>query len=536
MNKKILLIQPRHGVWDGICIRFPESILTIAAIPHKMGYDVKILDCRVTADWENVLSNYLKDGKPVCIGITALTGPAIKDLLTSVEIIKKFDNTIPIIFGGVHATLLPEQSLEHEGIDIVMKGEADYTFFEVVKIFEKNTLDEVLKSDALNNVKGIYYYKRSTNGVTHKHNDNGSGNGSLNVKNPHDNNKFGKNIVFTGNNPLIMDLDSLPDSPYELLDLPKYNAVDLGHGTSASFQTSRGCPFACKFCGNEVLQERKLRSISISKLVAKIKMLQTKYGYNSFLFVDDLTSAGRKHFIEFCTALANIRPKIAWESTGIRANLISKLNKDDMKLLSESGCKALDIGIETGSERMLKRIQKADTKENMLYANRLIAEANLPFTTKYTFIVGYPTETDEERNETVEFFLQLYKDNPRIFPMFFVYLPIVGTELYNEIISKKLFKSPKSLKDWVDIDSTSWFYKHDNWIPNHKRREISTIMISSLFCSEKAKIKFATPIGKLAFKFYHPIAKQRFKHKFFKIPVESCLISGIQKVFPNLNL
>ena len=78
-----------------------------------------------------------------------------------------------------------------------------------------------------------------------------------------------------------------------------------------------------------------------------------------------------------------------------------------MKLLWESGCKALDIGIESGSERMLKHIQKADTKENMLYANKLIAEANFPFTTKYTFIVGYPTETDKERNETVEFYLQL---------------------------------------------------------------------------------------------------------------------------------
>ena len=82
--------------------------------------------------------------------------------------------------------------------------------------------------------------------------------------------------------PLIMDLDALPDTPYELLDIPKYNAADLGNGISASFQTSRGCPFACKFCGNEILQQRKMRSISVPKLVAKIKMLQSKYGYNSF--------------------------------------------------------------------------------------------------------------------------------------------------------------------------------------------------------------------------------------------------------------
>ena len=84
--------------------------------------------------------------------------------------------------------------------------------------------------------------------------------------------------MFTGETPLIMDLDTLPDTPYELLDLPKYNAADLGNGISASFQTSRGCPFACKFCGNEVLQQRKMRCISVSKLVAKIKMFQSKYG------------------------------------------------------------------------------------------------------------------------------------------------------------------------------------------------------------------------------------------------------------------
>ena len=537
MNKKILLIQPRHGIWDGVFIRFPESVLSVAALPHAKGYDVKVLDLRVTKDWENILKDYLKDGKPICVGITALTGPAIRDLLTSVKIIKEFDNSIPIIFGGVHATLLPEQSLAHDGIDVVIKGEGDYTFYEVVKIFEKNNLDEVLGSDVLNGVKGIYYFKRtSNNGVVNKHLESEKvvKEENLTIKNPHVNDNYGNNIVFTGETPLIMDLDTLPDTPYELLDLPKYNAADLGNGISASFQTSRGCPFACKFCGNEVLQQRKMRSISVSKLVAKIKMLQSKYGYNSFLFVDDLTLAGRKQFIEFASALKEIRPKIAWSSTGIRANLISQLNQDDIQLLWDSGCRSLDIGIESGSARMLKHIDKADTKDNMIKANKILS--TLPFKVKYTFIVGYPTETDSETNETIEFFLQLQKDNPNIYPMFFIYLPIIGTRLYNEILEAKLFKNPNTLKGWIDIDSTSWFYKRDNWIPNSKRREMSMIMISSLFCSKNAKVRFTTTLGKIAFFLYHPIAKLRFKYKFFKLPAESYTISIIQKLFLNRSL
>ena len=544
-NKKILLIQPRHGVWDGIYIRFPESVLSIAALPHAEGYDVTILDLRVTPNWEDVLQSYLADNKPICVGITSLTGPSLKDLLKSVEIIKEHDNSIPIVFGGVHATLLPEQSLYTvPGVDVVVTYEGDYSFFEVVKVFEKNSLDEVMKSNALASVKGIYY--RKSNVVDFQHIKD-----SLATKHPAGmtlksfplvvdidlpvtvtNTKSSDSnfeIVFTGDSPLIMNLDELPDTPYELLDLSKYDAADLGNGVSASFQTSRGCPFACKFCGNEFLQKRTMRCISVPKLVAKIKMLQTKYGYNSFVFVDDLTLAGRKQFIEFCSALKEIRPKIAWTSTGIRANLISKLNEDDIQLLWDSGCRSLDIGIESGSARLLQHITKADTKENMLKANKIIA--TLPFKTKYTFIVGYPTETDEERNETVDFYLQLRKDNPYIFPMFFVFLPIAGTALYNEVVEAG-FKEPTSIQEWIDMDSTTWFYKHDNWIPNSKRREISMIMISSLFCSKSAKSKMTNLWAKIAITLYHPIAKMRFNHKFFKLPIESYIVSFIQKLTP----
>jgi len=237
-NKKVLLIQPRHGVWDGIFIRFPESVLSIAALPHAKGYDVTILDLRVLASWEDVLKKYLEDARPICVGITSLTGPSLRDLLICIKIIKQVDSTIPVIFGGVHATLLPEQSLAVNGIDIVVKGEGDYTFFNLIKVFEKNTLEEALRNDVLNSVLGVYYYNENI-------------------------------LFFTGEALMVNSLDELPDSPYDLLDLPKYNAADLGNGISASFQTSRGCPFACKFCGNEILQKRKMRMLSVIKIVSK---------------------------------------------------------------------------------------------------------------------------------------------------------------------------------------------------------------------------------------------------------------------------
>ena len=126
------------------------------------------------------------------------------------------------------------------------------------------------------------------------------------------------------------------------------------------------------------------------------------------------------------------------------------------------------------------------------------------------------------------YFLQLQKDNPQIFPMFFVYLPIAGTRLFNEIVESGMWKEPETMEEWVDMDSTQWIHTKENWNKKSIRHELSTIMMSSLFCSKSAKVKFGTLLGKAIFTFYHPIAYLRFKFKFFKFPIESRILTWYQ--------
>ena len=111
MKKKVLLIQPTHGIWDGIFIRFPESVLSVAAMPHSKGYDVTILDLRVLKNWKNELKKYLQNGSPICVGITALTGPSIKDLIDSVDIIKNFGSE-PANFLDLGGTANKDRAIE----------------------------------------------------------------------------------------------------------------------------------------------------------------------------------------------------------------------------------------------------------------------------------------------------------------------------------------------------------------------------------------------------------------------------------------
>ena len=479
-NKFVLLIQPKHGSWDKIFCRLPESLLAISACPHKEGYEIKILDQRVEPDWKKKLVEYVGQ-KPLIVGITTLTGPSLNFALEAADIVKKTDKNTKVVFGGVHVTLLPEQSIKNDNVDIVVKGDADYTFLKLLNALEKN--------DNLDDIKGLYY-------------------------------KRGEEIIFTGEPDMIRDLDALSESPYNLVDMSKYSAVDFKGSRSVSFMTSRGCPYACKFCANATLHKSIRIGMSIPSIISKIEMLQEKYDYNIFLFLDENTSAGPAHFRELIKALNGLKRKIIWATTGIRADMIARLDDEDLKNLWDSGCRAMDIGVESGSDRVLKYINKAETKEIMGFANKKLAK--YPIILKYTFIIGYPTETDEEMEETVDFYMQLSSENPNVFPMIFIYTPIVGTPLYSESL-KYDFIPPVTMQEWADMDYKTWLYKYPNWIPKNKKRRLEVISISSLFCNSNVKYKLATLFSKVAFLLYHPIAKFRFKYKFFGFPVESFL-------------
>lgn len=477
MNKSVILIQPKYGPWDKLFCRLPESVLAIAALPYKEGYNVKILDQRVHSNWKGRLKELLKE-RPICCGITSLTGPSLKCALEAAALIKKIDRDIPIVFGGVHATLLPEQTLQHRNIDIVVKGEGDYTFYNIIKALEEKK--------PFDGIKGVYY-------------------------------KRCDEIVFTGEPDMILDLDALPDSPYELVDMDKYSAMNLGTGKSTSFPTSRGCPFACKFCANPTLHKNKWRGLSISKIIEKIKMFQERYHITTFYFLDDCTSYDLSHFREFIKGLASLDKKIYWATAGIRADLLSKLNDNDLSLLWESGCRTLEIGIESGNERVLKFINKAETKDMMRLANEKLAK--YPIQIKYTFIIGFPTETDEELNDSLDFSEELCNANPNSYSLIAVYTPIFGTPMFNLAVQHG-FVVPESIEEWIDVDYKSWLETHPNWLDSNKRRRLVVIMTLSLFSNKHAKVKLTTWFSKLAFTLYHPVAKFRFKHRFFAMPYE----------------
>lgn len=478
MTKRIILIQPKTGSWDVMSIRFPESLLAIAAIPKQKGYEIDILDQRLDKNWKNTLANLLaKD--PILAGLTSMTGEQIGYMADILKFIKSI-SSVPAVLGGIHATLLPMQSVMHPFVDIVCEGEGDFTLYEIAeKLYERKNLD---------NVRGIYF-------------------------------KRGEEIIYTGKRDIIKDLDILPIVPYELLSMDRYSTFDIGEGKSATVFTSRGCPYKCKFCASPVANSA-WRGFSINRVLENIKLLQNKYDVSNIYFQDDNLAGSLPRFKELIYRMSQMDRKIKWGTLGIRADAICRLEKKDLDCLFESGCHNLDIGVESGSPRVNKFIRKDESLETITEANKKLAP--YPIKAKYTFVVGFPTETEKEVNESIDFAINLTAVNKNTYALFFVFVPIVGTEFYNLALQYG-FKEPGSLEEWRYLQFDGWLEKYPNWLNKREVKRLQSLSFVSYFANQNVSYKFTKGYLKLIFVLYHPIASFRFREKFFFLFIEDYL-------------
>jgi len=205
----------------------PEGLLAVATPLDVAGYKVRIIDQRLDAEWEQSLISELKTG-PVCVGVTAMTGPQIDGALKASKLVKRNSN-VPVVWGGIHPTLLPRQTLENENIDIVVQEEGEETFLELVNALAAHR--------PLDGIKGIWW-------------------------------KNGGNIIENPPRPYI-DLASQPLPSFHLVDLKRYTA-GLNY---LPLETSRGCVFNCAFCYNTRFHHRKWRYLTPEQALYRLMFL-----------------------------------------------------------------------------------------------------------------------------------------------------------------------------------------------------------------------------------------------------------------------
>jgi magnesium-protoporphyrin IX monomethyl ester (oxidative) cyclase len=417
---KVLLINPPwltpKKYEEKLVVPYPLGICYIASYLEENGVKVRILDV-LAEDFENksLLSNgfvrfglsdekileNVKQFQPEIIGITCLFTSQSEGMHNLAKLLKTNFQEILIVVGGIHASSCPQDVMSDRNIDFVVRGEGEITMLELVKALEN-------KND-VKKVKGIYYR------------ENGE-------------------IKYTGDRSLNMNLDSFPFPAYHLLNMKKYfEAGRKGKGSREgasnkkyiSLITSRGCPYECFFCSIKNIYGKVWRARSPEKVLEEIEMLVKKYGIVHFLFEDDNLTLDIERAKKIFKGIIERNIKITWETpNGIRAD---RIDEELIKLMKESGCVSLTIGIECGDQDFLTKIVKKNLNlQDVIKAVKIITKYNIPLNA--FFILGMPGENKKTINKTISFARNLTRMG--VYPEFNIATPLPATEMY-EIAKKK---------------------------------------------------------------------------------------------------
>ena len=478
MAKDVVLVYPKPGIDFAPSLPFP--VLFPASTLVENGFSVKIIDERVLSE-KGFVQNLKKsiNGDPICVGTSTMTGPQIKYALNAAEIIKNKNPDIPLVWGGVHPTLLPEQTLRDERVDIVLRYEGEDTIVELVQNLEKNK--------KIDSVKGISFK------------DDGR------IKHNPDRD--------------FIDLNKLPPLPYNLLDLKKYVQKTV-MGRSIQIYTSRGCPFNCKFCYNNFYHKRIWRSWNPEIIIKELQFLIDKLNVNSTFFLDDNFFTNFKRIEELMILFKKEKIDIKW-SADCRVDSFMQMTNEFLDKIIDGGAYKFYIGAEAGSERVLKLINKGITPKDIIEANKRLSKyAIIP---EISFIIGFPTETMNEIYQTINVIDNIMSNNKKaIIALVKCYTPFPGTELYD--LSLKLgFKPPKTLKEWSYF---SYYDMHIPWLEN-KKKEIESISLISRFITSMF-VQYG--IKHYLMKAYHPFANLRWKYKIFIPFLDTFLLNYIKKM------
>lgn len=470
MNKKVLLIYPKTGV-DALKPRMPSSLLYLATSLKAHGYKPVIVDTRVEKDFLKKIRQNLDS---IMVGLTTMTGMQILYALRLAKFVRKHNPDIPIVWGGVHPSLLPMQTIKHPLVDVVLRKEGDKSIVELVKALEKGK--------SLKNVQGLTY-------------------------------KQDGEITNNPDAPLL-DVNEILEPDWELIDVSKYRIFDI--------QSARGCPHRCGFCYNIEFNKQKWRYKDAKRVVDEIENIIRKYKVDEINFIDDNFFTNRKRAEDMIDMIIERGLKFTWR-TNCRANYFDNFDVEFLKKAYRAGLREIQIGCESGSQRILDYIKKDITVKQIMNSVRLCRDAGVQ--AQCSFMIGIPIETKKDNNKTFDLIDKLRKMDPNVLiNMIAIYTPYPGAELFEK--SKEFgYKPPQTLEGWGHY---SYNFVNVPWLKGMKGIEYEAIAYISrfLFFRELAKKRFITPALRIPFEILSLDAWVRWKLRFFKLPFEWVLVKN----------
>ncbi len=383
--KSILIVSPPYRLNQ---TAFALGLMYIAAVLQKAGHHVEVIDM----DAINLpMDDYVQELKErhydyFCTGGMITAWNFIK---FTCDLVKQIKPEAKVIVGGGIISSTPQSLISASSMDVGVIGEGEEAVLEVIDAFENNR--------SLSAIEGIVYRE------------------------------YGQ-VIQTKPRENMRNLDDIPFPAWDLFNVkdiysryPSHHSI-LKAQRFGSIYTTRGCPFLCTFC----YTEKAVRQHSISRIIEELKELKGRYGIRHVMIADDLFVVRKKRTIEFCEAMIKENMNMTWSCSG-RCNII---DPEFLKICKSAGCEYMGLGIESGSEMVLKAIKKNQTPRQIVEAVKMVQAAGI--TPGGTFILGLPPETKETVRETVEIYKKINQYRTHV-NKFFYATPYPGTELYDQM-------------------------------------------------------------------------------------------------------
>lgn len=408
-NFKILLVNPPVNRLCEVPMNyFPLGLGYLVAVTNRMGFKTHIYNAELETrkltfannkvrianhrlfiqalknDAHFVWKEYrelLNEFKPSIVGFSC-TSASILSCLKMAEDAKKISNAITV-FGGMHPTILPEETARYNDVDYIVAGDGERSFSDMVK--------SLAEGKEPFNIPGVGGYRDNT-------------------------------FHFTPPAPIERNLDALPFPDRDAL-----THMERHRNYLQAMVASRGCPYKCTFCSGRNITGGIVRYRGMDNVIEEIKYLKEHYGVTHITFYDDAFIINKKKIMELCQKLIHEKMEITW-SGFTRAD---SANKELLALMKTAGCIYLGIGVESGSDRTLSKIKKGYTREQAIRGVKLIKESGIDVS--INIIIGFPFERVEDVKDSITLIKEL--EVPTNINTF---TPYPKSELYDECVQRGL--------------------------------------------------------------------------------------------------
>jgi radical SAM superfamily enzyme YgiQ (UPF0313 family) len=510
----VLLVYPKLGSQDTVLRDIPLSLLYAAAHSVKNGHRVEILDCRLyPRQWKERLDTLLQKGCSL-VGLSVMTGHPISTALEISRYIKD-SYEVPIVWGGPHPTILPEQTLANPYIDYVIRDWGSTPLCQLISSLKGS-------GPNLEDIIGLGFKK----------------NGNI-LLNP-------ATCQFE-----ILDYHTIPYHLVEI-DSQHYNRLQ-GDQCIFPIYTSVGCPYKCTFCMSPTVYEKikgkKWIPLPIDDVVAHIEYLLETYRFDRLQIYDDDSFVDLDRMREFFTKYTakGIERRLCLDFRGVRINELDRMDDALLELMVRARVEIMAIGVESGSDDTLMRMNKGITVEQILRVNRKLSRYS-SLKPHYNILCGTPGETFEDLVKTKDLMVRLVEENPVcLVGSAGDWKPYPGSAMTEQAVREYGLKLPETLEEWARIDSLDAEKIVHPWYTKKMNNYIKLLQIAGIVLDRKAELVSSEAqsrwsilnILSLMARLYRPILSFRLRYNYSSLlieyPLRTYLMKLIGRIYSNEN-